>query len=122
MDRPLTALNLAMLIGYAISLAGGQVLFKYAAMQSVPSDGWWNRLVGLAVSPAFVAAIALYAGLSVFWVWLLTTIPLSRAYPFVAVAFALTSTAGILIFGEPMSWRLVLGCALIFAGLVVIAQ
>lgn len=121
MERPLTVLHIAMLITYAVSLAGGQVLFKYAAMQSPPSGAWFSRLAGLAINPSFVAAIALYAGLSVFWVWLLTSVPLSKAYPFVALAFALTLLAGVVVFGEPMSWRLLLGGGLILAGLVVIA-
>jgi multidrug transporter EmrE-like cation transporter len=121
MERPLTAVQLAMLVGYAVSLAAGQILFKYAALQAPPSGAWLTRLVGLALNPSFAAAVALYAGLSVFWVWLLTTVPLSKAYPFVALAFALTLAAGVVVFGEPASWRLLLGSGLILAGLVVIA-
>ena len=62
----------------------------------------------------------LYASLSAFWVWLLTTIPLSRAYPFVALSFTLTLLAGVVIFGEPLTGRLLAGGALILIGLAVI--
>ena len=66
-------------------------------------------------------AVLLYAALSVLWVWLLTFTPLSRAYPFVALAFALTPLLGIFIFGEPFSTRLAIGIALILCGLLFVA-
>ena len=53
--------------------------------------------------------------------WLLTFTPLSRAYPFVALAFALTPLLGIVIFGEPFSTRLAIGIALILCGLLFVA-
>lgn len=110
-----------MLVVYAVSLAGGQVLFKYAALSHSGTGSFAHRIVGLALNPAFVAAIVLYAVLSAFWVWLLTTIPLSKAYPFVALAFLLTLVAGVVIFREPMSARLLIGGGLVLAGLLVIA-
>ncbi len=66
-------------------------------------------------------AVLLYAALSLLWVWLLTFTPLSRAYPFVALAFALTPLFGIVIFGEPFSTRLAIGIALILCGLLFVA-
>jgi drug/metabolite transporter (DMT)-like permease len=50
-------------------------------------------------------------------VWLLTFTPLSRAYPFVALAFALTPVCAGLLFGEVISVRLWFGLLLILAGL-----
>ena len=54
------------------------------------------------------------------WVWLLTFTPLSRAYPFVAVAFALTPVLGALVFAEPLSARLLVGIAAIACGLMFV--
>jgi drug/metabolite transporter (DMT)-like permease len=59
--------------------------------------------------------------LTLLWVWILTFTPLSRAYPFVALAFALTPALGGLVFGEPISFRLVIGIVLILCGLVFVA-
>ena len=120
MNRTLTSTDLIVLVGYATALAGGQVLFKFAATQYPPTGSWTQRLLAVAFSPAFISAIILYAVLSAFWVWLLTTIPLSVAYPFVALSFVLTLLAGVLIFGEPFSARLLIGGALIVSGLLVI--
>jgi drug/metabolite transporter (DMT)-like permease len=75
----------------------------------------------LAHSEFFAAAMVLYGALAVFWVWILTFTPLSRAYVFVALAFAITPAAGALIFVEPISARFVVGLALIFLGLLCVA-
>ena len=55
------------------------------------------------------------------WVWVLTFTPLSRAYPFVAIAFALTPLLGALVFGEPLSLRLLVGVAVVAVGFFLIA-
>jgi drug/metabolite transporter (DMT)-like permease len=109
----LTLSQIVLLIVYALGMAGGQLLFKSAAVQ----HGAGARLASLVQSPYFIAAIALYAALAVFWVWLLTFTPLSRAYPFVALAFALTPVCAGLLFGEVISVRLWFGLLLILAGL-----
>jgi drug/metabolite transporter (DMT)-like permease len=109
-----------LLTTYAVSLAGGQVLFKLAASAVPKGGGLMHKLVGLALNPAFVLAILLYAVLSLFWVWLLTRIPLSQAYPFVALSFAVTLAAGVIVFGEPATGRLLIGGGLLLAGLLVI--
>jgi drug/metabolite transporter (DMT)-like permease len=69
----------------------------------------------------FIGAILLYVALTVLWVWILTFTPLSRAYPFVALAFALTPLLGGLVFGEPIGTRLILGIVLILGGLLLVA-
>jgi drug/metabolite transporter (DMT)-like permease len=69
----------------------------------------------------FLGAILLYVILTVLWVWILTFTPLSRAYPFVALAFAVTPVLGGLVFGEPIGTRLMLGIALILGGLLLVA-
>jgi drug/metabolite transporter (DMT)-like permease len=57
----------------------------------------------------------------VLWVWLLTFTPLSRAYPFVALAFAITPLLGGLVFNEPIAPRLLLGIGTVLVGLFLIA-
>jgi drug/metabolite transporter (DMT)-like permease len=69
----------------------------------------------------FFVALILYAALTVLWVWILSFTPLSRAYPFLALAFALTLALGCLVFAEPFSMRLVIGIVLILCGLFFIA-
>jgi len=117
-DR-LTLAQVALLVAYAVGMAGGQFLFKLAALRT-PAVPMAERFVALLQDVVFLAALALYAILAILWVWILTFTPLSRAYPFVAIAFALTPLLGGLAFGEPLTLRLFVGIGVIFAGLVIV--
>jgi len=112
--------QIALLIAYASGMAAGQLLFKAAALRLGDGYPLSTRALLLLQNAAFIGAIVLYAALSVLWVWLLTFTPLSRAYPFVAVAFALTAVLGALVFAEPLSARLLAGIVAIACGLVLV--
>jgi drug/metabolite transporter (DMT)-like permease len=116
-DR-LTLSQIMLLTAYAIGMSGGQILFKMAAIRSGAADGTaGERLLGLLHNLYFLSALALYAGFAVLWVWILSFTPLSRAYPFVALAFALTPLLAGSLFGETISLRLITGLLLIVCGL-----
>ena len=121
MTERLTLGQLALLAAYATGMAGGQILFKSAALRFAGEGTLGTRALSLFQNGYFIAAILLYGALSVLWVWVLTFTPLSRAYPFVAIAFALTPLLGGLIFSEPLSLRLLVGIAVIACGLVLVA-
>ena len=117
----LTLAQIAWLTSYAAGMAGGQLLFKAAAQRLGSIGGAGERLIALAGNAYFYAAFALYCALAVLWVWILTFTPLSRAYPFVALAFAITPLLGGWIFGEPIDLRLGLGITVILCGLFLVA-
>ncbi|HEX2511387.1 MAG TPA: EamA family transporter [Xanthobacteraceae bacterium] len=121
-DNRLALAQVALLLGYAAGMAGGQLLFKAAALRYAADAPLGERLLSLVQNVYFLAAIVLYGGLTVLWVWLLTFTPLSRAYPFVALAFAITPLLGGLVFGEAITTRLLLGIALILGGLLLVAS
>ena len=112
----------ALLFAYAIGMAGGQLLFKSAALRYVSDAPLAERLFSLVANVYFLAAVGLYVTLTVVWVWILTFTPLSRAYPFVALAFAITPLLGGLVFAEPITTRLMLGIGLILGGLLLVAS
>jgi drug/metabolite transporter (DMT)-like permease len=117
----LSPFQIALLAAYAAGMSAGQVLFKLAAIDfAAAGGGLLQRLVGLALNPYFVGAVIFYAGLAVLWVWVLSFTPLSRAYPFVALAFAVTPFIGAALFGEPISARLLLGLVFVLCGLYLV--
>jgi drug/metabolite transporter (DMT)-like permease len=121
MNAQLSFTQISILIAYAAGMAGGQLLFKMAAL-SGPADGpLIERLSAMMLNGFFAAAVLLYAALAVLWVWVLSFTPLSRAYVFVALAFAVTPLLGAVVFAEPISVRLVIGIVLIFCGLLFVA-
>lgn len=115
----MTRLDAALLVVYALALSLGQVLFKFAAPIAADARGL-DLLLRLARSPAFVCAAALYAALTVYWTWLLSRVPLSRAYPFIALCFVFVPLMARLFFGERIVPAYLVGVALIVAGLGVI--
>jgi drug/metabolite transporter (DMT)-like permease len=121
-DDRLALSQVALLLAYAAGMAGGQLLFKAAALRYLPDGPLGERLLSIVLSSYFLVAVVLYGALTVLWVWVLTFTPLSRAYPFVALAFAITPLLGGLVFGEPVALRLMLGIGLILGGLLLVAS
>jgi drug/metabolite transporter (DMT)-like permease len=112
--------QILLLTGYAAGMAGGQILFKLASQRLSPGGRLADHLLELAGNGYFLAAVALYCALSVAWVWILSFTPLSRAYPFAALAFAITPLLGAWLFIEPITARLMIGIAVILGGLLLV--
>jgi drug/metabolite transporter (DMT)-like permease len=122
-DERLTLWQIVLLAAYAAGMSGGQLLFKMAALRyGAAAGGLGERLLGLAFNVYFIAALILYAGFAILWVWILSFIPLSRAYPFVALAFALTPLLAGLLFGDTISFRLIAGIFFILCGLFLVTS
>lgn len=113
--------QLVELLCFPVAMAVGQVLFKRAAAQLGGGDGipWVLELARL---PTMWLALALYGAATLLWVRILGTVPLSRAYPFAALAFVLVPAAGYAFFDESINGRQLLGTALIVAGVIVAAR
>jgi drug/metabolite transporter (DMT)-like permease len=121
MNDRLSLSQIVMLVAYAGGMAGGQILFKLAALRGAADAPLGERMIAMLSNGFFVAALLLYGALTVLWVWILNFTPLSRAYPFVAVAFAVTPLLGGLLFAEPVTTRLIIGICVIFVGLLLVA-
>jgi multidrug transporter EmrE-like cation transporter len=116
----LSLFQIAALAAYSLGMAGGQILFKFAAIRSNPTLSLAERFYDLIQNGYFLTALVAYGGLSILWVWILTITPLSRAYPFVALAFVLTPLLGGLLFDEVITMRVIAGMALILCGLFLV--
>ena len=120
MNDRLSFAQIALLIAYAGGMVGGQLLFKLASSRAAMEGPLGERLSAMMLNGFFVAAVLLYGALTVLWVWILNFTPLSRAYVFVALAFAVTPLLGGLLFEEPISARLIIGIVLICCGLLFV--
>jgi drug/metabolite transporter (DMT)-like permease len=115
----LKLIDIVLLFGYTFALSLGQMLFKTASA-SVRDMGGTTLLLRLLTSPSFLLAGALYAALAVYWTWLLARIPLSHAFPFVALCFVFVPAMAWLRFGERVGPGYGIGLLLILVGLIVI--
>lgn len=119
----MSALQIALLLAYGIGMSLGQLLFKFAALSFSPSgaaDLTAGRIFQLGLNPYFLGAMVMYFGLSVLWVWILTFTPLSRAYPFVAIAFIVTPLVSHFVFMEVLDLQFYFGLSFVIVGLILV--
>jgi drug/metabolite transporter (DMT)-like permease len=117
--------QICVLVAYAIGLSVGQVLFKLASndvVSSAAGSGALRSTLVMVSNGYFLTGTLLYAALSAMWVWILTFVPLSRGYPFVALAFVSTGIFANRLFGEPLSPRFFVGTAVLLVGLVILGS
>ena len=78
----------------------------------------FEPLVLLIVGSSF----AVYAATSIYWMWILQRIPLSTAYVFLAITYAIVPLSAMLLFGETVRPSYWLGAALIGIGIFIAVQ
>ena len=94
--------NILLIACYIAVSVAGLTLIKF---------GGWKVLPGF----------ALYGTGFAMWYWILTRLPLSRAFPVAAGGLIIgTQLAGWLILGEHLELRHVTGVALVLAGIIVL--
>ena len=111
-------INVTSLVIFTFTLALGQVLFKKVGltMRGLPLG---EGVTAVARDPALYGALALYGCATLLWIWILSRVPLSQAYPWVAIGTAIVPLLGWYLFDEhiaPVFW---LGVALIMAGIIL---
>src|SRR5271165_2850295 len=106
------------LVIFTTALAVGQVMFKQVGLgiRGRPLVGGVLYLLG---SRTFYIVVLIYVLSTFLWIWILSRVPLSQAYPWVAIGMAIVPLLGWYVFGErvePLFW---LGVSLILAGVIV---
>jgi small multidrug resistance pump len=69
-----------------------------------------------------IAGLTFYAGSAMMYLVALREIPVSIAFPSVAVSYAVIAALGWFLWNEPMGWPQVAGIALICAGVLLLYQ
>ena len=118
-------LTLLILLSVLLS-SGSQIVLKYGmtrpAMKVMLADSPEPLRVLLAIgtSPAVLIGMLCFGLSAVVWLFVLAKIPLSTAYPFVALGIAITVTAGRFLFAEPVSVSKLIGIGLVIAGVIAV--
>jgi drug/metabolite transporter (DMT)-like permease len=99
-------------------LAAGQLLFKAAGL-AIRGKSAGEMAWVLATLPAFHASLVLYGVATLLWVFVLSRVSLSQAYPWMAAATVLVPLLAWLAYGERVGGLYWVGMALILAGLAV---
>lgn len=104
------------ILACVIALSIGQILFKVAS-------GKIDNITDLMTRPAPAAilmlAIAIYGASTLGWIAALRSVPLSRAYMFMAAGFIIVPVVSHFLFNEPLTARFLLGAMMVAVGIVV---
>ena len=101
----------------------GQFIIKWQVIEAgaFPS-GTVERLrfvLGLLLNPWIITGLVAAFAASICWMLAMTRLPLSQAYPYTAVSFALIVIGGAWLFSEPLTANRILGVTLIAIGVVI---
>lgn len=116
--------QIIMVMIFSVGMGLGQLLLKFSAQRQLAKieSNWLLRITSLFCDWTFLLGIAIYGLLLVYWVWLLTFLPLSRAYPFTLLSIIVAAFGGSIFFNESFSFSFVVGLVIIGVGLFVLSR
>lgn len=109
----MTLRDLGLILFTVASLAAGQICFKLA------SPAFAEFSLRSLFAPIFIVALVIYAVATVLWVIVLSRVPLTLAYPLVALSYLIVPVLARLFLGEPLQWQTFAGAAVIIAGILL---
>lgn len=93
------------------------------AIQSALERGRTSEIATtIALSPLVWGGLFCFGLSAVVWLFVLSRIPLSQAYPFVSLGIVVTVAVGATLFREAVGWQSLTGVGLIVAGVVLVAM
>lgn len=117
---------LLILISVCLS-AFSQVVLRFGMTRPDIADaltgqgGWLNIFTTIARSPYVIGGLGAYGAGAILWLFVLSRIPVSFAYPFVSLGIVLTTLIGATVLGERVSLVSGLGILLIVGGISLVA-
>lgn len=117
--------SIALLVVSVLLSTAAQLLLK-VGMSAVRVGGSGQGdpvafATAVALSPWVVGGLAAYGASAIVWLGVLSKVDVSRAYPCVALGFALTVLAAHVLLGEPVTVARLIGVGAICLGVVVVA-
>ncbi len=120
--QPLTVFLIVLSVACSSS---AQVLLKAGMtaprIQSAIADGGALAIAyAVATSPLVVIGLAIFGLSAVLWLAVLSRVPLSSAYPAIALGIVVTVASGYFMFGETVGVVKIAGVSLIVVGVVMV--
>lgn len=79
-------------------------------------------ILTISLNPMVVGGLSLYVLGAIVWLFVLSRVQLSIAYPFVALGFVFTALLARFVIGESFTFYKIVGTALIITGVLVLAR
>lgn len=122
----MSILTLGLILATVTASACAQLALKLgmsspAVAAALPAGGQ-SLVLAVATSPLVWAGLTIY-GLSIaVWLWILSRVDLSLAYPFVGVSFIVVMLFGVFLLQESVTPMRMVGTILIAVGCVLVAR
>ena len=124
----LSLFHLAIILGTVFLTACAQLLLKLGADKLALNNAgevYGSSLISaisVLLNPYVAAGMVLYVSSAAIWLWVLSKVDISLAYPFVSLSFVLTLIFGVTVFNEPVNSSKLAGTALIVIGCALVAR
>lgn len=122
----MSMLNLSVIIATVFLSACAQLLFKLGVNALAENQGIFDNgiqsIVKAVFSPLVFSGLVVYGVSVIVWLWVLSKVDLSLAYPFVGLSFIMTLVFGAFVLNEPVNSLRVIGTMLIAVGCLFVAR
>ncbi|WP_211654974.1 EamA family transporter [Planococcus alpniumensis] len=108
--------NYLLILLNTMILVSGQFLWKFGMTGKEDSFTSVGAIIKLMLSPYIVTGLTMYGFATVLWLFILTRVPLSVAYPIQSLAYVFAVFGAYFIFNEPLSMMKILGVLMIMIG------
>ncbi|MHC0038511.1 EamA family transporter [Pseudoneobacillus sp. C159] len=108
--------NFFLILLNTLVLVSGQFLWKFGLMQKPDGFKGLSELWPIFFSPFIFSGIVIYGLATVLWLFILTRVPLSIAYPIQSLAYVFAVFGAYFIFQESLSVLKVTGVLFIMIG------
>ena len=122
----MTLAALAFLMTGVLLNAGAQLLLKAGTnalgVLTLTRETWPDTLVKMATEGHFALGIACYVVSVIVWIFGLSRVPVSMAYPLLSVGYVVNAIAAHFLFGEAVTASRWLGIGFIVIGVTLVAR
>ena len=92
------------------------------SMANALESGVVDAMLTAMMSPLILIGLTMYGVAAAMWLWVLSKVDLSVAYPFVGVSFLITMGFGAFILNENVTFIRIVGTILIAGGCVLVGH
>lgn len=118
--------NISIILSSILLSSTAHVLLKKgtsnAADLAVHGQPLLAHIWGTATNPWVLSGMSLHVGALVVWLWALSRVDVSFAYPFLAVGYVLVSLLAWQWLGETITPTKILGMIIIIIGIIVLSR
>lgn len=101
-------------------LVAGQFLWKFGMMKKEHDFTSILGILKILFSPYIFSGLVMYGFATIIWLFILSKVQLSIAYPLQSFAYFFTIIGAYFIFGEPITMWKIIGVLLIMLGVSII--